>query len=85
MLVTDEFRLRRVECGVQLINIFLMPGYAPVLLLLRFLGYALAPRGAGVATVLLVLHFPGIREVALARRRCPCPGRDLLSLPPQRK
>jgi hypothetical protein len=29
--------------------------------------------------------FAGIRDVALARRRCPCAGRHLLSLPPQRK
>jgi len=37
------------------------------------------------AFYLFASAFAGIRDVALVRKRCPCAGRHLLSLPPQRK
>jgi hypothetical protein len=45
------------------------------------------PRGgfAARALPLVFVFFAGIRVAPSRRRRCPCAGRHLLSLPPQRK
>jgi hypothetical protein len=61
------------------------------LLLSAFAARDVAPVQGGfcfafaAACFLFASAFAGIRDVALARRRCPCAGRHLLSLPPQRK